>query len=271
MTNGNSAELKPSQKWTDRQKAVTEWENKIACHGGRNVTTREIACFEDGFEAAREMLSVCADGGKGEAVSVPRVVELLHKAQCTIPALGTDVWTVTPIQVMWVIGTLLKAAPQTECAPRDRASSMPGGCECSTCGRVFIGGPAHSECGECAPREVQPFGWANEGSNYFTRSDLTAKRIGGMMPVYAAPTPERAVPPYSAPFTTDVPQCCGDPETCDDPCTPERAQESAGVLTDDQVDAAVDAWFEAIWNDGACDFRVRMRAALLAANKETQP
>jgi hypothetical protein len=30
MTNGNSADLKPSQKWTDRQKAVTEWENKIA-------------------------------------------------------------------------------------------------------------------------------------------------------------------------------------------------------------------------------------------------
>jgi hypothetical protein len=64
MTNGNSADLKPSQKWTDRQKAVTEWENKIACHGGRHVTTREIACFEDGFEAAREALSVCANGGE---------------------------------------------------------------------------------------------------------------------------------------------------------------------------------------------------------------
>ncbi|WP_186215905.1 hypothetical protein [Burkholderia gladioli] len=25
-------------------------------------------------------------------------------------------------------------------------------------------------------------------------------------------------PPYSAPFTTDVPQCCGEPKTCDDPC-----------------------------------------------------
>jgi hypothetical protein len=29
--------------------------------------------------------------------------------------------------------------------------------------------------------------------------------------------------PYSAPFTTDVPQCCGDPSTCNDPCQPEVA------------------------------------------------
>ena len=26
--------------------------------------------------------------------------------------------------------------------------------------------------------------------------------------------------PYSAPFTTDVPQCCGDPSNCNDPCEP---------------------------------------------------
>jgi hypothetical protein len=39
----------------------------------------------------------------------------------------------------------------------------------------------------------------------------------------AALEPEDGVPPaglpaYSAPFTTDVPQCCGDPATCNDPC-----------------------------------------------------
>ena len=33
-----------------------------------------------------------------------------------------------------------------------------------------------------------------------------------------SPQPEPA-PPYSAPFTTDVPQCCGAPETCNDPCS----------------------------------------------------
>jgi hypothetical protein len=38
-----------------------------------------------------------------------------------------------------------------------------------------------------------------------------------------APQPPQAgasAPPYSAPFTTDVPQCCGEPETCDTPCAP---------------------------------------------------
>jgi hypothetical protein len=25
-------------------------------------------------------------------------------------------------------------------------------------------------------------------------------------------------PAYSVPFTTDVPQCCGSPETCNEPC-----------------------------------------------------
>jgi hypothetical protein len=73
-------------------------------------------------------LSVCADGGKGEAV------EAYTKGYRAGKAFAQ------------------RHAPQAECAPRDRASSMPGGCECSTCGRVFIGGPAHSECGECAPR-----------------------------------------------------------------------------------------------------------------------
>lgn len=29
--------------------------------------------------------------------------------------------------------------------------------------------------------------------------------------------------PYSAPFTTDVPQCCESPETCPEPCAPPPA------------------------------------------------
>ena len=33
---------------------------------------------------------------------------------------------------------------------KDRPTSEPGGCECMKCGAIFIGGPAHDECGECA-------------------------------------------------------------------------------------------------------------------------
>lgn len=32
---------------------------------------------------------------------------------------------------------------------KDRMTSEPGGCECLSCGAIFIGGPEHSECGEC--------------------------------------------------------------------------------------------------------------------------
>ncbi|MCM2547614.1 hypothetical protein [Burkholderia glumae] len=35
---------------------------------------------------------------------------------------------------------------------------------------------------------VPPFGWVQPyGGNYFTRSEVAAKRIGGLMPVYASP------------------------------------------------------------------------------------
>jgi hypothetical protein len=35
---------------------------------------------------------------------------------------------------------------------------------------------------------VQPFGWAPVGgSNYFTRNESSAKRIGGLVPVYLQP------------------------------------------------------------------------------------
>lgn len=40
--------------------------------------------------------------------------------------------------------------------------------------------------------EAAPFGWARpKGGNYFTRNELSAKRIGGLVPVYAAPPASR--------------------------------------------------------------------------------
>lgn len=37
---------------------------------------------------------------------------------------------------------------------------------------------------------------------------------------------------YSAPFTTDVPHCCGDPDTCNDPCHPDAAEQADEAVTD---------------------------------------
>ena len=33
---------------------------------------------------------------------------------------------------------------------RNRPTSEPGGCECVSCGAIFIGGPTHDLCGVCA-------------------------------------------------------------------------------------------------------------------------
>jgi hypothetical protein len=50
----------------------------------------------------------------------------------------------------------------------------------------------------------------------------------------------------------------------------ERADaEKDAALTDKQLDAAIEAWFSDAIID--CGQRVRMRAAILAANKEPQP
>lgn len=47
----------------------------------------------------------------------------------------------------------------------------------------------------CAPAdagEAAPFGWAQlKGGNYFTRNELSAKRIGGLVPVYTVPPTAR--------------------------------------------------------------------------------
>lgn len=32
---------------------------------------------------------------------------------------------------------------------KDRIADSPGGCECLSCGEIFIGEPWHSECREC--------------------------------------------------------------------------------------------------------------------------
>ena len=40
-------------------------------------------------------------------------------------------------------------------APYDRpAHGEPGGCECFTCGVIFIGAPWHSECAVCAAQGI---------------------------------------------------------------------------------------------------------------------
>lgn len=38
-------------------------------------------------------------------------------------------------------------------APYDRPTNEPGGCECFSCGVIFIGAEWHTKCAVCAERE----------------------------------------------------------------------------------------------------------------------
>jgi hypothetical protein len=162
MTNGNSAERERFEDWFKKP------------HGLPLTSTTARVMWE--AWQARAALSVCADGGKGEAVAWRDVVKAIRAVDSEAARRGEMYPQTRDDQrddrvatrrvcemIEWYAtkgGAVAESlddwpkltAPQAECAPRDRASSMPGGCECSTCGRVFIGGPAHSECGECAPR-----------------------------------------------------------------------------------------------------------------------
>lgn len=40
--------------------------------------------------------------------------------------------------------------------PYDRAATEPGGCECMTCGVIFVGAEWHTECAICAARPAPP-------------------------------------------------------------------------------------------------------------------
>jgi hypothetical protein len=64
-------------------------------------------------------------------------------------------------------------------------------------------------------------------------SDLL-KRIGSIL--YTAPQPSQPAQScgdaeqaaYSAPFTADMPHCCGNPDTCNDPCDPRASEQADG-------------------------------------------
>ncbi|PRG92189.1 hypothetical protein C6V04_16160, partial [Burkholderia multivorans] len=56
-------------------------------------------------------------------------------------------------------------------------------------GSLIVGAAGDAE-------EAAPFGWAQpKGGNHFTRNESSAKRIGGLVPVYAAPQPAQADAP----------------------------------------------------------------------------
>lgn len=49
-------------------------------------------------------------------------------------------------------------------APHDRpAHGEPGGCECFTCGAIFIGAPWHSECAVCVAQGTSASGRDPQG------------------------------------------------------------------------------------------------------------
>lgn len=55
-----------------------------------------------------------------------------------------------------------------------------------------------------AAEAEKPFGWAQpKGGNYFTRNESSAKRIGGLVPVYTAPQPAQADAPAETRLTDE--------------------------------------------------------------------
>ncbi|MBU9164238.1 hypothetical protein [Burkholderia multivorans] len=77
-----------------------------------------------------------------------------------------------------------------------------GGYFCLTCDREL-----ESRSPAMAAEAQKPFGWAQpKGGNYFTRNESSAKRIGGLVPVYTAPQPAQADAPAEArePHSDDV-------------------------------------------------------------------
>jgi hypothetical protein len=45
---------------------------------------------------------------------------------------------------------------------------------------------------------------------------------------------------YSAPFTADVPHCCGNPDTCNDPCDPRASEQADEAVTDERLTSAIE-------------------------------
>jgi hypothetical protein len=76
--------------------------------------------------------------------------------------------------------------------------------------------------GQEAERDVRDF--QRELANYFEDigdpSGATMIRNFSDLSGYAGASAakQQSTPAYSAPFTTDVPHCCGDPDACNDPC-----------------------------------------------------
>lgn len=89
---------------------------------------------------------------------------------------------------------------------------MDGVATCRVCGCT------DDDCRGCIERTGSPCYWVEPDlcSACLTTND-SASREGAAPALPATDTPAGASP-YSPPFTTDVPQCCGEPATCNDPC-----------------------------------------------------
>jgi hypothetical protein len=237
MTNGNSAERERFEKWCGLNNfgATRQPEGERFADYVSLVTERSWQAWQ-----ARAAMSVCADGGKGEAVAP--VGKVLSESEMGIAfdrsRGGNVVWFGTPQP------GFLYTVPQAECAPRTDEKR----CEyCDGTGCVHrIDGEYLGECTECAPREAQPVVEAMQAY-------LRQCRVGGM-PKDVSDQIERAVNQanHLGYFAAPTPECAD-------------AKKDA-ALTDEQIEAAIEAWFDTDEKD-VDDHQSRMRAAILAADK----
>ena len=264
MTNGNSAEL--------ANLASKHCLARTYKDGWIFENTDQLRAF------VMSALSVCADGGKGEAVAT------LHDDGYWTWKKGT-----TPPHESNYAGWRMDvyATPQAECAAREKQNVM----------NIPLDAAAtmadYAPQAECAPREAQPVTFV-EGDEVHRvirwNKDIAAFDYEIGISLYDAPTPERA-------------QCNGTvggcPNECSAPCSPpERADAEKDAVryrwmrdqnkrmhytTDYQPDGCTDliqievpVVGEPIFTpEGHFDFSMELDraidAAILAANKEPQP
>ena len=137
------------------------------------------------------------DGGKGEAVA-----EVVNKYGDPDAFAERDLVIQEEVLKTLPIGTKLYAAPQANCAASDASAE-----------------------------QERPFGWVMaKGGNYFTRNESSAKRIGGLTPVFTRPASSNAQAECAhkfVPYYEGVQLC--------EKCKTTQAECAPRALTDEEI------------------------------------
>lgn len=205
----------------------------------------DIADFFAGWDAA--LLATAPKAAEQAPVAGWKLVPL-EPTQTMLEAGGA--WLDTRAAAWRIWTEMLAAAPQAPVADAARADWR------ELCRRLYV------ELFHCDQQMRSTRD--EEGEPHWTQSTVVRDVLrDARAALDATPTQQSArasEAPYSAPFTTDVPHCCGDPSTCNDPCG-----EDGPAL--DVVKPAVDEWIRSrgTYLDGEAYYAALELAAFVTA------